>query len=184
MVLSCDTIGETIRTLRKQRGMTQEALSAKAEVDPSAIASLELGRRKAGGRVDTLLRLLDALDMECVVRPKGDGWAPIQIQTDKGWVTAIGWMDLNVPGIAVVAASAGRYSDESYTVSHIQSGKRLVPKDFTHRVTAITCMRWLGHEAHKNGLSWAMPEEQLKQNHVAMELARQAAKAFGGDGDV
>ena len=31
-----DTIGETIRTLRKQQGMTQEALSAKAEVDPSA----------------------------------------------------------------------------------------------------------------------------------------------------
>ena len=69
MIIDVDTIGETIRKLRQERGMTQEALSAKAEVDPSAIASLELGRRKAGGTVDTLLRLLDALGMECVIRP-------------------------------------------------------------------------------------------------------------------
>ena len=69
MVLSCDTIGETIRTLRKQRGMTLQGLTDRSGVAMSAIVNLEAGRRKAGGTVDTLLRLLDALGMVCVIRP-------------------------------------------------------------------------------------------------------------------
>ena len=45
MVLSCDTIGETIRTLRKQRGMPLQGLTDRSGVAMSAIVNLEAGRR-------------------------------------------------------------------------------------------------------------------------------------------
>jgi len=69
MVLSCDTIGETIRTLREQHGMSQDELAAASGISRGAIHSLEAGKRKGGGRLDTTLGLLDALGMECVIRP-------------------------------------------------------------------------------------------------------------------
>ena len=69
VILSCDTIGETIRRLRTEQGMTLQELTDKSGIAKSSIVDLEAGRRKAGGTVDTLLGLLDALGMECVIRP-------------------------------------------------------------------------------------------------------------------
>jgi transcriptional regulator with XRE-family HTH domain len=177
-----DTIGETIRTLRKQQGMTQEALSAKAEVDPSAIASLELGRRKAGGRVDTLLRLLGALGMECVIRPTAAGETVIRIATEAGWVPRRAWRDPDIPGLAVAVAWCGD-GQGTYTVTHVPSGRRLVPRDFVRREDAIMCMRWLGQEVAERGLSWDVPPDHIRDKPALETIRRQAAKAFGGDTD-
>jgi transcriptional regulator with XRE-family HTH domain len=69
MILSCDTIGETIRKLRHRQGMSQHGLARASGVSQGAIHSLEAGKRKGGGRLDTTLGLLDALGMECVIRP-------------------------------------------------------------------------------------------------------------------
>ena len=69
-----DTIGETIRTLRKQQGMTQEELAERSGIGRLAIVRLETGKPKTGGTIDTLLRLLDALGMKCVIRPTKEGW--------------------------------------------------------------------------------------------------------------
>ena len=68
VILGCDTIGETIRRLRQEQGMTLQELTDRSGVAMSSIVTIEAGRRKAGGTVDTLLRLLDALGMECVIR--------------------------------------------------------------------------------------------------------------------
>jgi transcriptional regulator with XRE-family HTH domain len=68
MIIDVDTIGETIRKLRQEHGMSQDELAAASGISAGAIHSLEAGKRKAGGRVDTLLRLLEALGMECVIR--------------------------------------------------------------------------------------------------------------------
>jgi len=69
MIIDVDTIGETIRKLRQERGMSRDELVAASGISRGAIHSLEAGKRKGGGTVDTLLRLLDALGMECVIRP-------------------------------------------------------------------------------------------------------------------
>jgi transcriptional regulator with XRE-family HTH domain len=69
VILGCDTIGETIRKLRHRHGMSQDELAAASGISAGAIHSLEAGKRKGGGRLDTTLGLLDALGMECVIRP-------------------------------------------------------------------------------------------------------------------
>lgn len=69
MTINVDTIGQTIRKLRQEQGMTLQELTDRSGVAMSAIVNLEASRRKAGGTVDTLLRLLDALGMVCVIRP-------------------------------------------------------------------------------------------------------------------
>lgn len=74
MTINVDTIGQTIRKLRQEQGMTLQELTDRSGVAMSAIVNLEAGRRKAGGTVDTLLRLLDALGMKCVIRPTKEGW--------------------------------------------------------------------------------------------------------------
>ena len=69
VILGCDNIGETIRKLRQEHGMSQDELAAASGISAGAIHSLEAGKRKAGGRLDTTLALLDALGMECEIRP-------------------------------------------------------------------------------------------------------------------
>jgi transcriptional regulator with XRE-family HTH domain len=57
------TIGENLRRLRKERGLTQEALAERAGVSVSTVARLERGRRR-GERTSTLMTLANALDAE------------------------------------------------------------------------------------------------------------------------
>jgi len=54
-------LGETIKTLRKQRGMTQEQLAERAELHPTYIAKLESGERFPS--LETLIELAGALDI-------------------------------------------------------------------------------------------------------------------------
>ena len=68
MIINTGTIGETIRKLRQERGMSQDELAAASGISAGAIHSLEAGKRKGGGRLDTTVWLLAALGMECVIR--------------------------------------------------------------------------------------------------------------------
>ncbi len=69
MIINVDTIGETIRKLRTEQDMSQDELAAASGISRGAIHSLEADKRKGGGRLDTTLGLLNALGMECVIRP-------------------------------------------------------------------------------------------------------------------
>jgi transcriptional regulator with XRE-family HTH domain len=182
VILGCDTIGETIRTLRKQRGMTLQELTDRSGVAMSSIVTIEAGRRKAGGTIDTLLRLLGALGMECVIRPTAAGETVIRIATEKGFASRRAWTDPNIPGLAVAVAWCGD-GQGTYTVTHVPSGRRLVPRDFVRREDAIMCMRWLGQEVAERGLSWDVPPDHIRDKPALETIRRQAAKAFGGDTD-
>ena len=63
-------IAEQVATRRRQRDLSQHELAQLCATTQSAIARLERGARPA--RLDTLLRIADALDCELVVelRPR------------------------------------------------------------------------------------------------------------------
>ncbi|MBN8698991.1 MAG: helix-turn-helix transcriptional regulator [Chitinophagales bacterium] len=54
-------IGQRIRELRKELGISQEALAYKAEVDRTYVTDVENGRRNVS--VEILERLIKALDI-------------------------------------------------------------------------------------------------------------------------
>jgi transcriptional regulator with XRE-family HTH domain len=57
-----------IRAARRQAGLTQRGLAARAGMPQSTVARIESGAFKA--RAGTLERLLKALDLELVVEPR------------------------------------------------------------------------------------------------------------------
>ncbi|WP_131739365.1 helix-turn-helix domain-containing protein [Actinomadura roseirufa] len=57
------TIGLTLKRIRKERGLSQEALAEKAGLSKDTVAKLEQGRRR-GERTTTLMRLANALDVD------------------------------------------------------------------------------------------------------------------------
>jgi HTH-type transcriptional regulator/antitoxin HipB len=63
-------LGNSIRERRRELGLTQEQLAAKAGVRQRTISDIE---RSASARFDTVLRALAALDLELVVRPRTKG---------------------------------------------------------------------------------------------------------------
>jgi HTH-type transcriptional regulator/antitoxin HipB len=63
-------LGNSIRERRRELGLTQEQLAAKAGVRQRTISDIE---RSAAARFDTVLRALAALDLELVVRPRTKG---------------------------------------------------------------------------------------------------------------
>ena len=63
-------LGNSIRQRRRELGLTQEQLAARAGVRQRTISDIE---RSAAARFDTVLRVLAALDLELVVRPRTKG---------------------------------------------------------------------------------------------------------------
>lgn len=66
-----DQIGTAIRAERRRRGHTQAALAAATRLRQATISAVEAG--EAGTRLDTLLDLMAALDLELVIRPRTRG---------------------------------------------------------------------------------------------------------------
>lgn len=79
-VISPQSLGEALRAARKKKGMSQLEVGKSVGIDQPSISKIERGESSA--RVDTLFRLLAALDMELVIQPrqkslsqkKGDLW--------------------------------------------------------------------------------------------------------------
>jgi transcriptional regulator with XRE-family HTH domain len=57
-----DSFGGRLRTLREQRGLSQEALAERAGVDRKLIYRTELGQTSP--RLDVVVQLADALDTD------------------------------------------------------------------------------------------------------------------------
>jgi len=55
--------GERVRTLRKARGLSQEALAAKCGLDRTYIGGVERGERNLG--LLNILRIAEALGVKC-----------------------------------------------------------------------------------------------------------------------
>ncbi|MCM8829606.1 MAG: helix-turn-helix domain-containing protein [Candidatus Omnitrophica bacterium] len=71
-------VGERIRKIRKQMGLSQESLAFKAQVHPSFISHIERGTKKAS--LKTLKILADALGvgMEEIFMPSEQNTYPVQ----------------------------------------------------------------------------------------------------------
>ena len=65
-------LGNSIRERRRKLGLTQEQLAEKFGVRQRTISDVESA---GAARVDTLLRMLVALDLELLVRPRTRGSA-------------------------------------------------------------------------------------------------------------
>jgi len=65
-------LGNSIRERRRKLGLTQEQLAEKVGVRQRTISDVE---SVGAARIDTLLRMLVALDLELLVRPRTKGSA-------------------------------------------------------------------------------------------------------------
>lgn len=69
-------IGTIIRRVRKQRGWTQTELGARAGLRQETISLMETGNPAV--RLDTLLAVIAALDLQCGVSPRSQGDGDIE----------------------------------------------------------------------------------------------------------
>jgi HTH-type transcriptional regulator/antitoxin HipB len=61
-------LGNWVRTRRKELGLTQAALAAKAGLRQATISQIETGSNAT--RIDTLLRVIAMLDMDLMAGPR------------------------------------------------------------------------------------------------------------------
>lgn len=74
------SLGLILRAARKKKGLSQTEAGKSVGIDQPTMSKIERGESYA--RIDTLFRLLAALDMEMIVRPRekatdmneGDTW--------------------------------------------------------------------------------------------------------------
>lgn len=67
-------LGSTVRSERKRAGLSQQALAERASLSRSWLARLEAGHRTA--ELESVMRLLRALDLTLVLRRADDADAP------------------------------------------------------------------------------------------------------------
>lgn len=74
-------VGERIRAIRKEKGLTQEQLAEKSGVYITYISDIERSERNI--TLDTLEKVLTALDVNPVEVFRVDGIEDIELRTDK-----------------------------------------------------------------------------------------------------
>lgn len=93
-------VGERIRSLRKERGWSQEELGEKADLHYTYVGAVERGEKNAS--IDTLDKIADALGIEMVdlfTLTKG------QVNVDKLRAYIIGEVKESSPGILKLMAA-------------------------------------------------------------------------------
>ena len=68
LVVSPETLGRVIKRQRKTKGLTQHEAGEPFRLDQGTLSHIESGTH--GTRLETLFRLLAALDLEMVIRSK------------------------------------------------------------------------------------------------------------------
>jgi HTH-type transcriptional regulator/antitoxin HipB len=67
-VVSPEILGAALREARKKKGLSQTAAGRSVGMDQPTVSKVEQGN--SGTRLDTLFRLLAALDLELVLQPR------------------------------------------------------------------------------------------------------------------
>ena len=67
-VVTIESLGAAIREVRKNMGLTQTAAGKPVGIDQATVSKIEQG--SPGTRLDTLFRLLAALDLELVLQSR------------------------------------------------------------------------------------------------------------------
>jgi len=68
LIVSPKDLGITIRQLRKEKGLTQSQLGSCVGLDQKKVSLIENGNENS--RLDTLFRLLSALEVGFLIHPK------------------------------------------------------------------------------------------------------------------
>lgn len=68
LIVSPKNLGITIRQLRKEKGLTQSQLGSRVGLDQKKVSLIENGNENS--RLDTLFRLLSALEVGFLIHPK------------------------------------------------------------------------------------------------------------------
>lgn len=68
LVYSAKSLGIVLKSRRKAKKLTQTTAGATVDLDQTTISSIENGA--PGTRLETLFRLLAALELEIVIRPR------------------------------------------------------------------------------------------------------------------
>ena len=79
-IISPESLGAALREVRKQKGLNQTAAGKLVGIDQATVSKVEQG--SGGTHLDTLFRLLAALDLEITIQPRykaegkneGDNW--------------------------------------------------------------------------------------------------------------
>ena len=79
-IISPESLGFALREERKKKGLNQTELGRSLGIDQTTISKVEQG--KPGTRLDTLLRLFSALDLELVLQHKN---LPPSKNSDEDW---------------------------------------------------------------------------------------------------
>jgi len=64
------TLGQFLNRVRKSKKLTQHETGQTFKLDQTTISSIEQGAK--GTRIDTIFRLLAALDLEMIIQEKGN----------------------------------------------------------------------------------------------------------------
>ncbi|MES2219104.1 MAG: helix-turn-helix domain-containing protein [Pseudomonadota bacterium] len=68
IIFSPKSLGTAIKRQRKSKGLNQNQAGQEFKLDQTTISSIEQGA--PGTRIETLFRMLAALDLEMIIRPK------------------------------------------------------------------------------------------------------------------
>ena len=79
LIYSPKSLGSSIKRQRKAKNLSQSEAGNTYKIEQSTISSIEQGA--PGTRLETLFRLLAALDLEMVIRPKKN----IDQKTKEDW---------------------------------------------------------------------------------------------------
>ena len=79
-IISPESLGAALREVRKQKGLNQTATGKLVGIDQATVSKVEQG--SGGTQLDTLFRLLSALELEITIQPRdkikdrneGDDW--------------------------------------------------------------------------------------------------------------
>lgn len=77
IIFSPKSLGSALRRQRKAKKLSQSEAGAPFKIDQTTISSIEKGA--PGTRLETLFRILAALDLEMIIKPKksannGENW--------------------------------------------------------------------------------------------------------------
>lgn len=79
LITSPKSLGSALKQQRKAKNLSQAEAGEAFKIDQTTVSSMEQGA--PGTRLETLFRLLAALDLEMIIRPKtttdvknGDNW--------------------------------------------------------------------------------------------------------------
>lgn len=68
LVYSAKSLGTEITRARKAKGLNHFEAGSTCKLDPNTVSSIELGAPAT--KIETIFRLLAALDLEMVIKPK------------------------------------------------------------------------------------------------------------------